>query len=92
MKYPFIIALMSLFLLAGSLCAAWDGFDADSGDLVEIMPDAIPSVGDRIEVHNYDQNKTERYHVESVRRNRRTIEVVVHDDNNLYRTLVMEGR
>ena len=43
--------------LLGCLCMtipalAWDGFDADSADLVEVIPDRVPSKGDTVDVRN----------------------------------------
>ena len=56
---------------------AWDGFDADSADLVEVVPDRVPSKGDTVDVRNYDKDATETCLVESVARNARTVELVV---------------
>ena len=43
-RLPAVIALCaSLALPLPAL--AWDGFDADSADLVEIIPDALPNKG-----------------------------------------------
>ena len=92
MKY-----LLSLSALLGclSLCgsaAAWDGFDADTADLVAVTPDRIPRHGDAIDVHNYDKNSTESCLVQSVTRNTRTVEIVVRTASGTLHTLVMEGR
>ena len=83
--------------LLGSLCMtipalAWDGFDADSADLVEVIPDRVPSKGDTVDVRNYDKDATETSLVESVARNARTVELVVRTPAGVTRTLVMEGR
>lgn len=71
---------------------AWDGFDAESADLVEIIPDIIPQQGEEVEVRNHDTEKSMNCVVKSVTRNSRTIEVVVQDQNGKSYTLVMEGR
>lgn len=71
---------------------AWDGFDADSADLVEIIPDNVPEPGAEISVKNHDANLTETCVVESVKRNRRTIEVAASCPDGKLHTLVMEGR
>ena len=83
--------------LLGCLCLttpalAWDGFDADSADLVEVIPDRVPSKGDAVDVRNYDKDVTETCLVESVARNARTVELVVRTPAGVTRTLVMEGR
>ena len=71
---------------------AWDGFDADTADLVEVIPDRVPSKGDAVDVRNYDKDATETSLVESVARNARTVELVVRTPAGVTRTLVMEGR
>ena len=71
---------------------AWDGFDADSADLVEVIPDRVPSKGETVDVHNYDKDTTETCLVESVTRNARTVELVVRAPAGAVHTLVMEGR
>ncbi|MBQ9406073.1 MAG: DUF5334 family protein [Desulfovibrio sp.] len=92
MKY-----LLCLSALLGCLCvsgsaAAWDGFDADSADLVAVTPDRIPRQGDTVDVHNYDKDSTESCLVQSVTRNTRTVELVVRTASGTLHTLVMEGR
>lgn len=84
------ILLGSLFL--PTLAAAWDGFDADTTDLVELTPDKLPAPGEAVEVRDYDTDSTQTCLVERVARNSRTIEVVVKTPEGKRRTLVMEGR
>lgn len=90
MKHITLWLGLALFLAAPA--AAWDGFDADSADLVEIIPDSLPRPGQKIEVRNYDTDKTSSVIVKSVTRNTKTIEVVIINEEGLPRTLVMEGR
>ena len=71
---------------------AWDGFDADTSDLVELTPDKLPVPGEAVDVHDYDTDATQTCLVVSVVRNSRTIEVVVRAPDGKQRTLVMEGR
>ena len=71
---------------------AWDGFDADTTDLVELTPDRLPSAGETVDVRDYDSDTTQTCLVERVARNSRTIEVVVRSPDGKRRTLVMEGR
>lgn len=78
--------------LCGFDAAAWDGFDADSTDLVELTPDEVPQTGDTISVANHDSGAAEECLVMSVKRNRRTIEVVCRYLDGVEHTLVMEGR
>ena len=92
MKHPLAALCCLAFALAGAPVFAWDGFDADSADLVEITPDAVPSPGDYVDVRDYESDDSKSCVVTSVTRNRRTIEVVVTDPEGKSRTLVMESR
>ena len=92
MKY-----LLTLGALLGCLCVsgpatAWDGFDADSADLVSVTPDRVPQKGDTVDMHNYDKDSTTTCLVQSVTRNARTVELVVRTASGTQHTLVMEGR
>lgn len=79
-------------LLLPTAVPAWDGFDADTADLVELMPDKLPAPGDTVDVREYDADVSQTYLVERVARNSRTVEVVVRAPDGSRRTLVMEGR
>lgn len=92
MKYLFMGALLLSGVAFGAMCLAWDGFDADTTELVEITPDVVPQPGDTINVKNYDTDSTVIGIVESVSRNRRTIEVVARYPDGNSHTFVMEGR
>lgn len=89
--------LFCIPVLVASVCTAgnalaWDGFDAESSALVEITPEQVPAKGDTIDVRNYDTDSTETCLVESVLRNKRTIEIVVRTpEGTKRRTLVMES-
>ncbi len=87
-----LAGILSLALCAPPVARAWDGFDADSADLVEITPDRVPFQGDTVDVRNYDSDSVETCLVESVTRNARTVELVVRTPSGARRTLVMEGR
>lgn len=94
MKHTRVLSLpvlLALLLPAGT-ALAWDGFDAETSALVEILPEQVPAKGDTVDVRNYDTDTTETCLVESVLRNKRTIEVVVRTpQGNKRRTLVMES-
>lgn len=92
MKYLLTGAmLLGLCGLACS-CMAWDGFDADTADLVEIIPEVIPEPGATVDVRIYDTDETITCLVDSVTRNRHTIEVVVRRPDGTKKTLVMENK
>ncbi len=82
-----LLALLSLNVPA----SAWDGFDADTTELVEVIPDSVPETGDTISVKSYDTNNSVMGIVENVSRNKRTIEIVVRFPDGARHTLVMEG-
>ncbi|MBE6442351.1 MAG: DUF5334 family protein [Desulfovibrio sp.] len=92
MKYLLCLAVLLGCLYGSGPAAAWDGFDADSADLVEVTPDRVPRKGDTVDVRNYDKDATETCLVESVTRNARTVELVVRAASGTRHTLVMEGR
>ncbi len=92
MKHLLLIAALLGCLCISVPAEAWDGFDADSADLVEVTPDHVPLRGDTVDVRNYDRDTTETCLVESVSRNARTVELVVRTPAGVQRTLVMEGR
>lgn len=91
MKNLLVVLLFLTGLMNAATASAWDGFDADSADLVEIIPAAIPVPGDTVTVKNHDTDLDESCLVESVRRNLRTIEVVVAYPDGKLHVLVMEG-
>lgn len=89
MKY---LLLVNLLVFTASAVYAWDGFDADTSDLVAIAPDEVPAAGSTVTVKNYDHDTETRGVVDRVHRNSRTIEVVVTFPDGTRHTLVMEGR
>ena len=86
--------LFSLVMVCGFAvpASAWEGFDAETTDLVSLSPDQVPSRGDTVEVHNYDKEKYETCVIEHITLNTRTMEVIVRMQDGTLRTLVMEGR
>lgn len=70
---------------------AWDGFDAASTNIVEVTPEKLPSRGDEISIRDYENDTLQICQVENVRRNKRTIELVVRCPENSVHTLVMDG-
>ncbi|MDR3358301.1 MAG: DUF5334 domain-containing protein [Desulfovibrio sp.] len=87
-------AVISLVSLAWppQAASAWDGFDAATADLVEIIPDGLPSRGDTVDVRNYDGDTTQTCLVEDVTQNASTVELLVRSPGGGTRMLIMEGR
>ncbi|MBQ3060322.1 MAG: DUF5334 family protein [Desulfovibrio sp.] len=92
MKYLLHGIVFTVCLFIPQSLLAWDGFDADTTDLVEILPDKLPKAGDTVDVRNYDTDSSQTCLVEAVTRNARTVEVIVRSPDGQNRTLVMEGR
>ncbi|MCL1985995.1 MAG: DUF5334 domain-containing protein [Betaproteobacteria bacterium] len=84
--------LVLLFvLLSASSAPAWDGFDADTAALIEVEPVRVPSAGDTVTVSYYKSDLRRTCLVEEVRRNLRTLELVVRcPEPDGIRTFVME--
>lgn len=91
MKKFFLPLLMSI-LLCPSSPLAWDGFDSDTADLVEVAPDKMPNAGDTIEVRSYEKESNYVALVEGVKRNVRTVELLVRFSDGKQHILVMESR
>lgn len=92
MKYIILtLSALCVYIKAQPLLA-WDGFDADSAELIEIIPDSVPQPGQEIEVLNHDTDTSSKGVVKSVIRNRKTIEVVFQDSEGKLHIFVMEGR
>lgn len=92
MRKIFLVSLVLAMLVLPSLLFAWDGFDAETADLVEVTPDNMPNVGDTIEIRSYEEESSYVALVESVKRNVRTIELLVRLPNGKQHILVMESR
>jgi len=84
-------ALLSLALPCAAL--AWDGFDTESGHLVEVDVDAVPMRGEMVDVYDCDTKETATLMVDAVKNNARTVEITVREsDTGRTRILVMEAR
>ncbi|MDR3319448.1 MAG: DUF5334 domain-containing protein [Desulfovibrio sp.] len=88
---PFVVTIIVGLVCLPLTVPAWDGFDASTTGLVEIIPGNLPSRGDTVDVRSYDDDTTQTYLVENVTQNARTVEVVVRSTNGGARMLVMEG-
>ena len=83
--------ILFLFLLSAPFAQAWDGFDADTAALIEVEPVRVPSEGDTITISYYRTDVRKTCLVEDVRRNPRTLELVVRcPEPNKLHTLVMD--
>lgn len=92
MRYLYLALVWACVALLPETILAWAGFDSDSTDLIDITPDEVPAIGDTVTARNHDADTTEDCLVMSVKRNSRTIELVVRCGDGRERLLVMEGR
>lgn len=92
MKYFTCVFLFSLLAGIASVAFAWDGFDAETIELVEIVTNSLPPDGETIDIKNHDTGATCPGIVQSLKHNASTIEIVVRYPDDSLHTLVMEGR
>lgn len=92
MKYISCALIFAGFWICSASVFAWDGFDAESIELVEIGTEGIPASGETIEIRNQESGVTKTAIVQSMKQNQRTVEIVVRYPDNTVHTLVMEGR
>lgn len=81
-------------VLAGLLsfsAQAWDGYDSESGALVEIESGNLVRPGETIEFYDHDSGEYRSADVESISSYGSSVEVEVYDyDSGEYRTLEMD--
>ena len=92
MKKLWVVISIACLAWLPQAASAWDGFDAATTDLVEIIPDNLPSRGDTVDVRNYDGDISQTCLVEDVTQNASTVEVLVRSPDGGTRMLIMEGR
>lgn len=81
----FLLALLPVSTLA------WDGYDYESGNYVEVERGNLVRAGNDIEVYDYDAGEYRNVTVESVNEGYGSVELEVYDhDSGEYRTFEME--
>lgn len=90
MKY--IALLISLVMVAGaSSVLAWDGYDYENGDYVEIEKGNLVRTGEEIEYYDYDSGEYRYGDVESINRYGSSVEIEIYDqESGEYRTFEMD--
>lgn len=84
----FILSIFSVFPLTAS---AWDGYDYDSGNHVEIEKGNLVRPGREIEFYDYGSGEYRTGDVQSIKRYGRSVEVeVVDNETGEYRTFDMD--
>jgi hypothetical protein len=83
----------SLSFSLGTLpVAAWDGYDYDAGNYVEIGRGELVRSGEEIEFFDYGAGEYRYGTVEDINRSGSSVEVEVYDhESGEYRTFEMEG-
>jgi hypothetical protein len=84
--------LVSLFLVFSSAnLFAWEGYDYEKGNYVEIEKGNLVREGETIEIYDYEDGEYKDVDVESIDRNGSTVEIEVYDsDTGENRTIEME--
>ena len=83
--------LVVLLCLVSSPVLAWDGYDYDSGDYVEIDKGNLVRTGRDIEIYDYGDGEYHDVEVQDINRYGSRVEVEVYDyETGEYRTLEME--
>ena len=86
-----LIIIWSILALT-SPAAAWDGYDYESGNYVEIEKGQLVRPGREIEYFDYDKGEYRYGDVESIRDSGSSVEVEVYDqESGEYRTFEMEN-
>lgn len=62
------IFIYSLCLLLSTLAAAWDGYDSDTVEAVEIGSGNLVRASETVEIYDYDDGTYKDVNVESVTR------------------------
>lgn len=80
-----------VFLLLSTVAVAWDGYDSDTGESVEIGSGNLVRAGETVEIYDYEDGTYKDVDVESVTRYGSSVEVEVYDyESGEYRTLEMD--
>ena len=73
------------------LLAAWEGFDYEKGDYIEIEKGNLVRTGKDIEIYDYSTGEYKDVEVQSITRPGGSVEIEVYDyDSGEYRTFEME--
>jgi len=90
MKKAMVALLMAMAMMAAPGWA-WDGFDADTGDAVEIDKGNTVRPGRDIEIYNWNTGEYQDVTVDSIQRRGNSVEVEIYDyDTGEYRSLEMQ--
>lgn len=69
-------------LLFTTPALAWDGYDWENGEYIEIESGNLVREGQEIEVYNWDSGEYEYYDVENINNNFGDVELEVYDWNS----------
>lgn len=83
---------IAIFLmLLPTTAMAWEGYDYDTGNYVEIEEGNLVRSGEEIEIYDYEDGQYKYVEVQDINRYDSTVEVEVYDsDTGEYRILEME--
>ena len=90
MKYLLSILFLSI---AAPAAWAWDGYDYESGNYVEIEKGNLVRPGEEIEFYDYDSGEYRYGDIESITDSGYSVEVEVYDqESGEYRTFEMDKK
>jgi hypothetical protein len=89
-KYLLIIFLLTAFLLCPMNLNAWDGYDFDNEEYIEIPDKESVNPGKDIEIYDYSDESYHDVNVISVKRNGAVMIKVFDYDTGDYRMFEME--
>ena len=86
----FILLWMS-YIDSPRISFAWDGYDYEKGDYIEIEKGNLVREDETIEIYDYSDNEYKDVEVESIEKSGNSVEIEVYDyDTDEYRTFEME--
>ena len=94
MKLPskLIVTILACLVIPVST-HAWDGYDYDKGNYVEIEKGNLVRSGNEIEIYDYGTGEYHDVEVESINRSGSTVEIDVYDHNTgEHRTIEMDDQ
>lgn len=91
MKKTLMMSSTILFLLFSQVVFAWDGYDYEKGNYIEIDKENLVRRGNTIEIYDYGDGSYKDVEVEDIHRFGNSVEIEVYDNNTgEYRTFEME--
>ncbi len=86
-----VILIWMSYIDSSFISFAWDGYDYEKGDYIEIEKGNLVREGETIEIYDYNDGEYKDVEVESIEKSGDSVEIEVYDyDTDEYRTFEME--